>query len=228
MAHIIDIFLQPSKVFTEHEQKPGFVVPLAIVALLTAGVTLFYFLKVDPSWYVDHALLASGREMSPGDIENARRMMPGARTMGLVGAPMGVLMLCIVSAIYALYFMLAGKVTGVPVSFRHGMSLTSWSNMPVLLGLLVALVGVVSMSPQTGFESLMLTNFDPLFVQLPAGSPWASLARNFNLLNLWVTFLMAVGWHTWSKRGWAEAIVVASIPFFVVYGGMALFAIASQ
>ncbi len=226
MASIIDIFLEPSKVFAEQQEEPGYFAPLAIVAMFSAGVTLLYYLKVDPSWYVDHALLASGREMTQGEIENARQMMPGARTMGYIGAPISVLVLVIVSMLYALYFMLAGKVAGVPVSFRHGMSLTSWSNMPVLLGLLVAFIGLVSMSPKTGFEALLLTNVDPLFVQLPPDSRWLSLARNFNLLNLWVTFLMAVGWRSWSKRGWGEAVVVAMIPFVVVYGGMVLFAIA--
>ena len=37
----------------------------------------------------------------------------------------------------AIHYLLAGKITGQPVGFRHGMALVSWSSMPMLLGSLV-------------------------------------------------------------------------------------------
>lgn len=228
MSQIVDIFIQPSNVFLKLRENPGFALPLAIVMLLTSGLTLCYFLKVDPAWYANYALLASGADISAAEIVKAKQMMPATRTMGLVGAPMAAIALILVTMIYALYFMLAGRVVGIPLSFRHGMSLTCWSNMPVLLGVLVAIAGVALMTPQTGLESLMLTNMDPLLVQLPASSPWSGLARSFNLLNLWVTFLMALGWRLWAKCGWKQAAIVAVIPFVVVYGGMAAWALAKQ
>jgi hypothetical protein len=97
--------------------------------------------------------------------------------------------------------------------------------MPILLGVLGALASIAMMTPQTPLESLMLTNVDPLIVQLPMESAWSSLAKGFNLLNLWMWFLVALGWRTWTKSGWTQAIVVALLPSLVVYGCMATFAL---
>lgn len=225
MIHLIDIFLQPAKVYGELKAKPTFVVPLLLVGLLTAAVMLLYSMKVDPTWYVDHALAAGGGEMSASELEQARKMIPGARVMGYIGAATALLGGVLVAALYALYFMLAGRITGTTTSFKHGMSLGSWASMPLLLGVLVALVGVLSMTPQTGLESLMLTNVDPLLVQLPADSPWSTLAKSFSLLNLWALFLIALGWRVWGRTSWTQAIVVAVLPSTVIYGAMALFAL---
>jgi hypothetical protein len=106
------------------------------------------------------------------------------------------------------------------------MSLCSWSNMPAILGLVVALVGVATMQPHTTLESLLLTNVDPLLVQLGPDNPWHGLARGFSLLNFWTWFLMALGWRTFNRAGWLQSVVVAVLPGLVIYGGMAAFALA--
>ena len=72
---------------------------------------------------------------------------------------------------------------------------------------------------------MQLLNIDPLFVQLPLDHDWLMLARSFSLLNFWVWFLSALGWKTWFRTGWGQALVVALLPSIVIYGAMALFAI---
>lgn len=225
MTHLVDIYLQPSKVFAELKEKPTFWLPLILVAVATAAMMLMYYMKVDGQWYIDHAMLAMGSDRSAAELEQIRKSMPGAETMGYIGALSAIVGLVIVSLLYALYFMLAGKIAGVATSFKHGLSLTCWSNMPVLLGTIVAIIGVLMMTPQTALESLMLANIDPLLVQLPVDNPWSTLAKSFSLLNIWVWFLLALGWRTWTRSGWLQAIIVAILPSVVIYGVIALFVI---
>src|SRR5690606_10738088 len=151
--------------------------------------------------------------------------MPGVQAMGYIGAISSLVMVVLISCLYALYLMLAGKVTGSAMGFKRGLSLVSWSNLPAVLGIIVALVGVATMQPNTAIESLMLTNVDPLLVQLPADSPWLGLARGFSLLNFWTWILLALGWRTMTNAGWLQSIVVALLPSVVIYGAMALFAL---
>ncbi|MGN6112775.1 MAG: YIP1 family protein [Luteimonas sp.] len=227
MAHLVDIFLQPGKVFEDLRERPAFALPLTLLLVLSAALPLWYFMTVDSAWYVQHMMLASGREVSAADMQKMQAMMPGAQRMAWIGAASAVVVGLVVTCLYALYFMLAGKVTGGAMSFKRGMSLVSWSNMPALLGLVVALVGVATMEPRTALESLMLTNVDPLLVQLPPESPWLALARGFSLLNLWTWFLLALGWRTFNRgAGWLQAVIVAVLPGLVIYGGMAAFALA--
>jgi len=226
MTHLVDIFLQPAKVFEDLRERPRFALPLALLALLSAILPLWYFMTVDPDWYMQHMLLSAGRDMSAAELEQAKAVMPGAGAMAWIGAISSAAAIVVVSCLYALYLMLAGKVAGAGVSFKRGMSLTCWSNMPAVLGIVVALVGVATMQPNTALESLMLTNVDPLLVQLPDDSAWRGLARGFSLLNLWSWFLLALGWRIFARAGWLQSAVVALLPSVVIYGAMALFALA--
>jgi hypothetical protein len=133
--------------------------------------------------------------------------------------------LCTVFLITGGYYALAAKVAGRDIGFLHGLSLTTWGSMPLVIGSAIALFGVIGMSPQTTYESLQLLNIDPLFVQLEPGDRWAMLAKSFSLLNLWVWFLAALGWKTWTRSGWGQALFVVMLPSVVIYGAMALFAL---
>jgi hypothetical protein len=226
MSHLVDIFLQPTKVFEELRERPTFALPLLLAIVLMAALPLWYFLAVDPAWYLQHMLLASGREMSAADIEKATAVMPGTHAMAYIGAASAAVVMVVMYCVYALYFMLAGKVTGAAMPFKRGLSLVGWSGMPALLGVVVALVGVATMQPHTPLESLMLTNVDPLLVQLPTDSPWLGLARGFSLLSFWTWFLLALGWRTFNRAGWLQSVVVALLPSVVVYGVMAAIAFA--
>jgi hypothetical protein len=225
MSHLIDILLEPGKVFTALREKPTFVLPLLLMGGLSAAMILVYFSRVDSAWFIDHALAASGKEMSPSELEQTRKMMPSAQVQGYFGAPFAVIGVVVVSLVIALYYMLAAKVTGAAVSFKQGLALTAWCGIPMLIGMLIALVGAFLMSPQTPLESLSLTRVDPLLVQLPPTHDWSSFAKNFDLLQFWSLFLGALGWRTWTRASWLQSIIVVAIPSVVTYGIMALFAI---
>jgi hypothetical protein len=224
MSQLINIFLEPGKVFAELKDKPSFLVPALVVTVAAALSALLYFFNVDPDWFSNYQLTAAGQEMSAAELEQAKQFMPGARTMGYIAAVSTPIMFAIVFSLSALYYMLAGKVSGNPTGFRHGLSLAAWSSMPMVLGALITIIGVYTSSPQSTMESLQLLNVDPLFVQLEPGHPWATLARSFSLLNLWVWFLAALGWKTWYRTGWGQALFVVLLPYVVIYGAMAAFA----
>jgi hypothetical protein len=224
MSHLLNIFLEPGKVFADLREKPSFLLPMLLSVSAMVALMLLYFGSVDPAWYADYAVRASGKEMSAAEIAQMKQVMPGARTMGYFLAPSAAIMIVLVALVYALYLMLAGKVAGLAVSFKQGLALTSWSSMPNLIGAIVAIIGVLTMDPKTPMESLMLTNVDPLLVQLPLDHAWSGFAKGFSLLNLWAIGLLALGWRLWSRGGWGQAIFVAALPSLVIYGIWALIA----
>lgn len=228
MSHLINIFVEPTKTFAELKEKPTFWLPLILLTVLSIVMTLSYFNTVDPDWLIDHQLAASGKEMSASEIAQAKSVYPSAPVMGIIGAVVTPIMITIITLLVALYYMLAGKITGGTVSFRHGLSLTAWAGVPAQLSLIIAIVGVFMMEPQTGLESLMMTNFDPLIVQLPFDHTWSGLAKGFNLLTIWTIALTALGWRVWNRSSWTQAIVVAIIPSLIIFGGMAVFALATH
>lgn len=224
MSQLIDIFLEPGKVFAGLKEKPSFLVPALIVLLATTASAVLYFFNVDPEWFTNYQLQAAAQEMSKAELEQAKQFMPGARTMGYITLVTTPIFFAIIFSLAALYYMLAGKISGNPTGFRHGLALTAWSSMPMVLGAVISIVGIYTSSPQSSMESMQLLNVDPLFVQLETGHPWAMLARSFSLLNLWVWFLAALGWKTWYRTGWGQALFVVLLPYVVIYGVMAAFA----
>jgi len=225
MSHLINIFVEPGKVFAEQKEKPTFMVPLVLMMTLTVVMSLLYFNKVDSEWFTSHQLAMSGSEMSASEIEQAKKMMPSASVIGIFSAIFGPIMIVVVTLVMALYYLIAGKVTGAGVSFKQSMSLVAWSSVPSLLSLVVAIIGIMMMAPQTALESLMLTNVDPLIVQLPFDHAWSSFAKNFNLLTLWSVAVAAIGWRTYSRGGWGQAVTVALIPTLFIFGCMAAWAL---
>ena len=225
MSQLINIFLEPGKVFAELKEKPSFLVPALVIALATAASALLYFFNVDPEWFSSYQLQAAAQEMSKAELEQAKQFMPGARTLGYITAVTTPIFFAVIFCLTALYYMLAGKVTGNPTGFRHGLALAAWSSMSMLLGAVIAFVGILTSSSQSSYESMQMLNVDPLFVQLDASHPWATLARSFSLLNFWVWFLAALGWKTWYRTGWGQALFVVLLPSLVIYGVMALFAL---
>ncbi|WP_290889096.1 YIP1 family protein [Arenimonas sp.] len=224
MSQLIDIFLEPGKVFAGLKDKPSFLVPALIVLLATTASAVLYFFNVDPEWFTNYQLQAAAQEMSKAELEQAKQFMPGARMMGYITLVTTPIFFAIIFSLAALYYMLAGKISGNPTGFRHGLALSAWSSMPMVLGAVISIVGIYTSSPQSSMESMQLLNVDPLFVQLETGHPWAMLARSFSLLNLWVWFLAALGWKTWYRTGWGQALFVVLLPYVVIYGVMAAFA----
>ena len=222
MSQLVDIFLQPSKVFAAERERPTFLVPALLLAALTVAFTLAYFFRVDPGWYADHMFDASGGNMSAKQMAQAKASMPSPKVMGVFGAVGGVVTVALMLAISALYYWIASKITGRGLGYRHGLSLAVWSAMPAVLGSVIALIGALTMDPQTGIESLMLTHVDPLLVQLPADARWNRLAQSADLLSIWTVFLSALGWRIFARSSWAQALVVALLPLVVVYGVVAL------
>ena len=227
MKELIDSFLQPSSVLAAQRDRPAWVLPASVLVVLTVLTTYLYFDKVDMGWFLEQSMLQSGREVSEREL-NALRAAPGGgfiKWSGSISAGLGIMFMLLVSAVYLL---LAGKVTGVAVSFKQGFSLATWSAMPLALSSLVMLSGVLGMEPQTRIDMLAWTSVHPLLVRLEPDSPWFSLATSFNLLAIWGVFLTALGWKLWSSaKSWRGPMIVAVLPSILVYGAMALRALLS-
>lgn len=221
MAKLVDIFLQPSKVFAEERERPTFLVPYLLLAAAAIALTLAYFMRVDGSWFIDHMLDAKRATMTAKEIAQAKAVMPGARTMAIFGAVSAPITVALIFALIGLYYWLASKVTGAALGYKHGVSLVAWSGMPGLLGTIVGIVGALTMQPQTSLESLMLTHIDPLMIDT-TGSHWHRIAQSADLLSLWSIFLAALGWRTFTRASWLQSIVVVVLPYLVIYGVMAL------
>ena len=215
---LVDIFLDPAKVFTAEKDKPTFLLPMAIMVVLSVAMILAYYLRVDPVWFQDFSLTMMGQEMTPAEIAQAKQFMPGAKVQGYIVAGGTLIFVPIVYAVFALYYFLAGKIAGAGLSYKHSLSLTTWAAMPTALGALIGTIGALTMEPQTPLHAISLTKIDPLLVQLPFDHDLSTFAKGFDLLGFWAIALGAIGWKAFTRSGWGSAVFVAALPSVLIYG----------
>jgi len=218
LKDLIDIFLQPGPVLLRQYEKPNGWLPVILLSVVGTVFVYLYFSKVDPEFFMRTTLDRQGEELTKQQAD-AMAAAGGSSAMMLwpstIGAALGsVLMMCAL----ALYFLLAGKVTGLAVGFKQGLALAGFSSMPGILASLLGIYGTLSMTPQTFIDALSYTTFDPMLVQLAPESPWKSLAGSFSFLTLWSIGLAALGWKLWSRGGWGAAISIAALPYALIYG----------
>ena len=225
MSQLIDIFLDPAKAWAQLKERPTFLVPALVVTVATTLAAVLYFLHVDPVWFENYQIQAVGQEMSASELEQMKKFMPGARTLAGITALTTMLGFAVIYLLMAVYYLMAGKVAGHAVDFRRGLALATWASMPMVVAAVVSIIGTYTSSPQTSYESLQMLSIDPLLVQLPMDHDWSRLAKSFSLINFWTWFLAALGWKTWFRTGWGQAVFVAVLPSLVIYGVMALFAL---
>jgi len=220
---LLDIFLDPGAVWARQRDYARWWLPLVVLAVSTAAVTYLFFDKVDAGWFIEQQILNSGREVSEQQLAAIREAAPGgtfmiwSSTIGSIAMVVGVMML------FGAFFMLAGKFSKADLSFKQGLTLASWSQMPTLINTFLMMIGVMTMSSQTSLESLSLTSLNALFLHLPTDDPWYRFTTAFSVLVPWTIFLAALGWKLWAgATRWTTSIVIATLPHLIIYGAMAI------
>src|SRR5690606_30231429 len=149
-------------------------------------VSAWYVSFVDLEWLTDRQMRSSafGQNMTEAEIAQMAQGASGRRGVQVVivglTSSLGV---ALVLAITALYYMLAGKVTGVERSFRDGLALASWTSTPTLLALIpAAFILLTAVSNQIGQEALQPLSLNALLFHRAPGDPGYSLLNSLNLL----------------------------------------------
>jgi hypothetical protein len=209
----------PFSAFAELRERPRFWFPLLAVVLSAAAVVCWYYAVVDIEWMKD-ALYSNNPDFQKLTPEQRAQAMAfvGRNTL-LITSVIG---LCIALPCFyllnSLYFLLAAKVTKVPLGFKHWFTLTCWSAMPALLSALVAaILLLIRDNDQVGPGILQPLGLNELFFHLPPGKQQGFLdALNVPGMLSWV--LAIIGVRAWSQRSWLFSAVFVLVPVVLLFG----------
>jgi len=229
IAMLQALVFEPRKAFAEMAERPRVLFPLLLLIVATAGIALWYYRVVDLEWMTDQQLRNSGiakalteaqiEEMVKRAGENAGR---GA-IMAVLATAFGVV---IVQLITALYYLLAGKITNLQRGFKQWFAFACWTALPSVLGVIpAAWVLLTATSAQISQGDLQPLSLNSLFFQRAPGEPGYTLLLSINLLQFLSLYLAAVGVKTWSGRSWLFSIIFTALPFVLIYGCWAFFAL---
>jgi uncharacterized membrane protein YhdT len=212
----------PSSAFAELRERPRFWFPLLLLVVSTAAVNYWYFSMVDVEWLKD-TMFGSNPDMN--ETEHAAAMGMLTRTTLLWGAMVGVIIgTPLVFLVWALYLLLAAKVTKLPQGFKHWFALSCWTSLPLLLSTVVAAVFLILSDNSQVSPSLMAPlSLNSLVLHRPMG-PGYAFYESMTIPGVLGWILMIIGVRTWSQRSWLFSSIFIVLPLVVYYGIWSTFA----
>jgi type IV secretory pathway TrbD component len=223
------LVFEPRKAFAELDQRPRFWWPLLLVALSVAAINLWYTAVVDIEWLTDLQLRNSPltRNMTSAEIERLVAAAADRRGVSMLSGTVGaVIVIGVLMWLSALYYLVAGKITGVDRSYRHWLAMATWTSTPTLIAMFAsAVVLITASSNQISQSDLQPLSLNALLLHRGVDQPGHAFYTSLNLPQFLSLYLAASGIRVWSGRGWTFSIIFAALPFVLVYGIWAFFAL---
>jgi hypothetical protein len=220
------LIFEPKKAFTELDARPRVLFPLVLLLVTTLGMLFWYFSVADLDWLIAQSTQNDPRAAQMTDEQRRVAAEYGpiiAKWSTLIG---GAIVIVCLRLLEALYYLLAGKIMNVQRSYKHWLSLSVWSSLPAVLGVIPAAVVLLTTTTtqfdQGQLQSLSLNN---LLFHRTMDEPGYTLLTSMNVLQLLCVYLAAFGVRAWSGRSWLFSIVYASLPMVLIYGVWGYFAL---
>ncbi len=226
-ALIGTLLTSPSAAFAELRERPRFWLPLIALTLASATLVVWYYGAVDVAWLSDRLLNTTPQLAKLPPETRARMAAAMSRNGMLISGTVGAFVA--VPAVYALqavYYLLASKVVGVSLSFKHWFTMNCWCALPSLLGVAAGAAVLLTESRPLQIDptGLQVLSVNELFFHLPMTAKGASLLSSLSLISPLSWALTIVCVHTWTKRSWQFSATFALLPSVVWYGGWAVIA----
>jgi hypothetical protein len=220
VATAVALATAPTSAFAELRERPRFLFPLLLVVLTSVALIVWYYSTVDIEWFKD-ALYSNNPDFQklPEEQRAATMNMMGRNTLLWGSVIGGLFALPVFYVLHALYFLLAAKITKVPLGFKHWFALVSWSSLPLLIGSVVAAVlMLLSDNNQMSPSTMQALSLNELVMHLPMGAKGQAFADSVTIPGFLCWALMIIGVRTWSQRSWAFASIVVLLPIVAMYG----------
>jgi hypothetical protein len=211
-----NVILEPTPTFARLKTKTNAWLPMLILIVLSVGIMYWWVSTVDFGWLVDHMVAAQPKATPEVRAAMAKFMTPTSMLWsGSLGAVVGTVLMF---ALSALYYLVAGKVIGAPISYGKWFGFSVWTSVPRLLALPLSALQIVTSHGRLAPEDMNMVSLNYLLLHLPATSAWATLATSIDLTTIWSLALAVIGLKAWTRRSTATCVTVAVLPYLIVYG----------
>jgi len=184
---IIGIFSSPTETFKSIDKKPTWIIPFILLILV---VLVTQFLSIDITMADQKAAMAS-RDLTDAQLNAATARMDGPmKYVGLIGAPIAVL---IVWVIIAGVFLFAGNVImGGKTKFKSLMAVVSWSSLIGLVQLPLTTFLIMSKGTRFGVTTSLAALLPAQ--EIGAKTPLLHVVlKQFDIFIIWQLVLWILG-----------------------------------
>jgi Yip1 domain len=220
LSILTNIITAPARAFVAIKERPIVWLPLTMLIVIYCAVSIAYTTSVDLAWLIDQQLQqAQGltdaqREQA---VKAALRISPAV--FGVIGAVGATIFIPVAFALSSLYYSGVSFVTGDGVKYKQWFALASWCAIPVVFGLVAALVHVLAGDARfMRQEELNPFSFGNLLSIDMVGVTRAQRALfSLDPTLIWSVMLSIIGYQSFTKRSlpFSAAVVLGPIVLIV-------------
>ena len=221
IARAFNVLFSPKATFEDIARKPGWVMPIVLLTVLSIGVGVLISKKVDWTSFIRQQNEKSARFQNLPEDQKERSIEVGAKIAPTIGWCIAIIGPIFFTLILAVIYQLAFNViSGAGLKFPYSFGAAAHASMPGIFTAILTMV-VLSMknygdvNPQT----MLASN---LAAFLPGDSaPWMiSLGTSLDIFWIWTLVLFAIGFRAGNPRkisgGAAAGIVFGLWAIWVV------------
>ena len=203
---IIGVLFSPDATFASIARRPDWVVPLALIVILSLANGILISSRIDFGAPAREAM-AQNKNMTQEQMDRAEKMSVG---MGKVAKFIGPVIAIIVLLIVAGALLLTVRLMGGEGDFKQAFSVTCYAWIPniiqaIVLTIIVLAKGSTAINPQT-IPTIVRSN--PAFLVDMKTQPMAfALLSSLDLFTIWVIVLLVIGFAYVGRISKAKAAV---------------------
>jgi hypothetical protein len=209
------IFFEPGRVFEALRSRPRFLIAGIILLLLTIGVTVALFQRVDMGEFIRQEMDRSPRNAQMGPEQKEMAVKIGKIVGGVIVPVFVVVEIAAGGAIYLLGVMAFGGT----ITYKKALAVWVYSSLPpAVLGTIVALLVLFLKTPDTIDPKHLLVTNPGAFMNPEASPALTNLLSQIDILRFYGVFLAAIGLRKVAKisSGSAWTIVIGLWLIFVI------------
>jgi Yip1 domain len=221
VGRMTGVLFSPKATFEDIAAKPGFVLPLAIIVVLTLAIVAVFGQRVGWRTFMEQQFAKSPQTANLSAEEKEQRMSTAVKIAPIIGYVQAVIAVPIAALIIGAVLMgVFNLIAGARVTFAQALSIVSYSWVPGIIGGVIGLILLFIKAPETiDLEHLVASDVGAF---LSGDSPkWLmSLCTSLNLFTFWEIVLMGIGFSAASPKkvsiGKGITIIVACWALYVL------------
>jgi hypothetical protein len=220
-GRVFGVLFSPKATFEDIVRKPSWLLPVLIIVVLGAVVAFGINQKMNWREYMSQQIEKNAAAAQLSNEQKEQRIAAGAKFAPLsayiFGIPAPVIVVLVVALIMWGAYNLLG---GASVNYKTALSIVSYAYVPLIIGNLIFLL-VLLLKPYgtLDLENPVATNLAAL---LPEDSAkWLlALGKNIDIIVLWVTALIAIGFAVASPKK-----LKGGKPYAIAFGMLAVWVV---
>ena len=221
ISRVFGVLFSPQKTFEDVVRKPGWVVPMILLTILSIAVSATLVQRVNWRDYISQQIEKSPQASQLSADQKAQRVEAGVKFTGPFTYAIGVCGPILIALIFALVFWGAyALLGGATTNFSTALSITAHALMTGLISSPLLILVLFLKDPSAiDVENPLATNI-AAFLPDESAKWLVALCKSFDIFTFWTLILLAIGFAATSPKK-----LKGAKPYVIAFGVWAAFVV---